>query len=510
MAENNIQGETNFRRPPVVVVLGHVDHGKTTLIDYIRKTKIAEKEAGGITQHIGAYQIEVSPSTGSGLKKLITFLDTPGHEAFSAIRSRGAKVADIAILVVAADEGVKPQTKEAVKHIQDAKIPMIVALNKIDRPQANPTMVKQQLLELGLLLEGWGGQIPVVEISAKTGKNVDELLELVLLASEFENLAADPSLNASGVVIESHLDKKRGYLATLLIQNGTLKTGQFIVSRRTLAKIKMMEDFSRKIIVEAGPSEPVLTLGWSESPEVGENFYAAQTKEEAEKLINTAKPDPADIFIKETGPQKENKKIINIVFKADTRSSLEAINEAIKNIVTEEVGYNVLGYGVGNIKDNDVKTVAPTHGVVYGFYVEVENSTRRLAEKEKIKIKTFDIIYKLVEELRSDLSELLEPEIKRNFLGKVKVLKLFKKGANYQIVGGRVNQGFAKRGALIDVLRNSVKIVSGRLAQLQHEKAEAEEVKEGLECGIRFEGPPEIQEGDALEIYEEEKIRKSI
>lgn len=486
----------------MVVVLGHVDHGKTTLIDYIRKTKVAEKEAGGITQHIGAYQINHNG-------KILTFLDTPGHEAFSAIRSRGAKIADIAILVVAADEGVKPQTKEAVNHIQEAKIPMIVALNKIDRPQSNPTMVKQQLLELGLLLEGWGGQIPVVEISAKTGKNVDELLELVILASELENLAADPETNASGVVIESHLDKKRGHLATLLIQNGTLKTGQFIASGRVLAKIKLMEDFSGKTIEKAEPSEPVLTLGWSESPEVGENFYAAPTKEEAEKFISLAKPK-MEIFIKELGPQKENKKNLNVVFKADTKSSLEAISETIKNIVSEEVGYNVLSYGVGNIKDNDIKTVAPTHGVVYGFYVEAENSAKRLAEKEKVKIKTSDIIYELVEELRKDLSELLEPEIKRNFLGKVRVLKLFKKGGNYQIVGGRVLQGYAKRGVLIDVLRNNVKIVSGRLGQLQHEKAETEEVKEGLECGIRFEGPPEIQENDVLEIYEQEVIKKSI
>ncbi len=495
-----------FKRPPIVVVLGHVDHGKTTLIDYLRKTKIAEKEAGGITQHIGAYQIETNG-------KFITFLDTPGHEAFSAIRSRGAKVADIAILIVASDEGIKPQTKEAIKHIQEAKIQVIVALNKIDKPQANPAMIKQQLAEEGILFEGWGGQVPAIEISAKTGKGVDELLELVLLTAELENLESNPDKPAEGVVIESHLDKKRGCVATLLIQDGTLKMDDYVVSGRNLAKLKMMEDFSGKTVSEAGPSEPVLTLGWNQSPNVGEKFQAVKTKEETDELLNQANQIPAPgtpLFIKESGPQKDNKKILNLVFKADTQSSLEAVGEAVKNIFSEEVNYNVLSYGVGNIKDNDIKTVSPSGGAVYGFYVEIENSAKRLAEKEKIRIKTFDIIYELVEELRKDLSNLLEPEIRRTVLGKLKVLKIFKKGAGHQVVGGKIISGLARRGALIDVLRNNVKIVSGRLAQLQHNKVDVEEVKEGLEAGIKFDGPAEIQEGDLLEIYEEEKIKRNI
>lgn len=503
MATENAKTEDIIRRPPIVVVLGHVDHGKTTLIDYIRKTKVAEKEAGGITQHIGAYQIEHGG-------KLITFLDTPGHEAFSAIRSRGAKVADIAVLVVAADDGVKPQTKEAIRHIQVAKIPFIVGLNKIDKAQANPAMVKQQLAEEGVFLEGWGGQISVAEISAKSGKGVDELLELLLLTAELENLDSNPSQLAKGVVIESHLDKKRGFLATLLVQDGTLKIGDLVVSGRVMAKLKMLENFAGKKIEEAGPSEPVLTLGWSQSPEVGENFQAAGTKEEAEELLNRAPIAEAPLFLKESGPKKENKKILNMVFKADTQSSLEAISESIKNIGTEEVGYNVVGYGIGNIKDTDIQTAANGQGTVYGFYVETEDSAKRLAEKEKVTVKTFKIIYELIEELRKDLSELLEPEIKRTVLGKVRVLKTFKKGANHQIVGGKVVSGFAKRGAMIDVWRNDVKIVSGRLSQLQHNKTDVDEVKEGLEAGIKFEGPAEIQEGDTLEIYEEEKIRRNI
>ncbi len=516
MEETNIKTNSSAKRPPIVVVLGHVDHGKTKILDYIRKTKIAEKEAGGITQHIGAYQVE-HPSISSGQVKKITFLDTPGHEAFSAIRRRGAKVADIAILVIAADDGVKPQTKEAIKHIQNAKIPFIAALNKIDKEEARPAMIKQQLAEAGVFLEGYGGQIPAVETSAKNGKGIDELLELILLTAEFENLEADPNQKAKGIVIESHLDSRRGCVATLLVQEGTLKIGDCIVSGGTFAKIKMMEDFTGKNIKEALPSQPVLTLGWSQGPDVGQEFKAVEDKKEAQEAAKQALVVEPPLFLKEENPEADashrygaGKKIMNLVFKADTHSSLEAISESIKNIGTEEVGYNVVSYGIGNIKDNDVQTAANGQGFIYGFHVETEDSARRLAEKEKVAIKTFKVIYELIEELRKELSELLEPEIKIIPLGKVKILKLFKSGANYQIVGGKVVSGYAKRGALIDVLRNKAKMISGRLGQLQHNKADVEEVKEGLECGIKFEGPAEIQERDILEIYQEEKIRRSI
>jgi len=502
--ENSKKMESNqITRPPVVVVLGHVDHGKTRLLDTIRKTNVAGKEAGGITQHIGAYQIKYNG-------KIITFLDTPGHEAFSAIRSRGAKVADIAILVVAADEGVKPQTKEAIKHIKNAGIPFIVAINKIDKEGANPNMVKQQLAEAEVFVEGWGGQVSVVEIAAKFGKNIDELLELILLTAEMEELKADLNKNAEGVIIESHLDSKRGFVATLLIQDGTLMRGDYIVSGGTYMRVKSIEDFMGKIIDKGIPSQPVLTLGWSESPDVGEKFLAVKDKKEAENLAEQALRVEQPLFIKQTGPVKDNKEILNVVFKADTRGSLEALSEAVKYIDHEEVGYNVVGYGIGNINDNDIKTLAANKGIIYGFCVGVEDSAKVLAEKEGIKIKIFPVIYELIEELKRDLSELLEPEIKRTVLGKIKVLRLFKKDQNYQIVGGKVTFGTVKKGALIDVLRGDVKIISGRLAQLQHNKVDVEEVKEGLECGVRFEGTPEIQEGDILEVYEEEKIKRNI
>lgn len=500
--EKNQKIDYKKPRPPIVVILGHIDHGKTTLIDYIRKTKVAEKEAGGITQHIGAYQIEHHG-------KIITFLDTPGHEAFSAIRSRGAKVADIAILVVAADEGVKTQTKEAVKHIQEAKIPFIVAINKIDKETANQNMVKKQLVDLGILLEEWGGKIPSISISAKTGKNVDHLLDLIILIAEIEELKAEEDKNAQGVIIESHLDQRRGFVATLLVQEGTLNLNDYVVSGGIFAKIKAMEDFKGENITKALPSQPVLTLGWLNSPDVGEKFLATKDREEAEKLSAQNLKIEQPLFIKEFGPQEEIKKILNIIFKADTKGSLEAISEAIKEIRHDEVGYNVVGYGIGDINSKDVKTLTQG-GVIYGFYVGVDESIKKLADKEKVSIKTSRVIYELVEELRKDLSNLLEPEIKREVFGKVKVLKLFKKTANSQIVGGKVISGYAKRGAMIDVFRDDAKIISGRLAQLQHNKVEVEEVKEGLECGIRFEGSPLIEEGNILEIYEEKKIKRSL
>lgn len=512
--EMNNQNQKIESRPPIVVVLGHVDHGKTKILDYIRKTKVAEKEAGGITQHIGAYQVEV-PFKKEGdsnhfQNRKITFLDTPGHEAFLAIRSRGAQIADIAILVVAADEGVKPQTKEAFNHIKEAKIPFIVAINKIDKEGANPNMVKQQLAEIGVLVEGWGGQIPVVETSAKTGRGIDELLELILLSAELEGLKASQNKKAKGVIIESHLDPKRGFVATLIIQDGTLKLNDYVVSGSTWAKIKLMENFLGENVIKALPSSPVLTLGWTESPEIGEKFQAVDSKEEAEKIAKETLKIKKPLFLKEFGAEKENKKLLDIVFKADTFSSLEAIDEAIKNIKSEEVGYNVIGYGIGNINENDLKMIIPTNGIVYGFYVGLEDLAKRLAEKEKVRAKTFKVIYELVEELKRDLSELLEPEIKRTVLGKVKILKTFKKGVNFQIVGGKVIFGLVKRGFLVDVFRDNVKILSGRLSQLQHNKVDVEEVKEGLECGMKFEGLPQIQEGDILEIYQEEKIKRSI
>ena len=488
-------------RPPIVVIVGHIDHGKTTLIDFIRKSKIAEKESGGITQHIGAYQVEHQ-------NRIITFLDTPGHEAFSAIRARGSKVADIAIVVVSADEGVKAQTKEAIGHVKDANIPFIVAINKMDKPEANPNKVRQELTEIGVLLEGWGGQTPVVEISAKTGKNVEELLEMVLLIADMENYKSSSCGPAQGIVIESHLDNRRGFVATLLVQSGTLKINDCVSTGRTFARIKMMESFTGQNVQSATPSQPVLTLGWNEAPELGEQFNVASCLSEAEKNAKQNTNNIQPLFVRDTNDK--DKKTLNIIIKADVRSSLEAIDHCIKGIKHDEVNYRVLSHGVGNVTEADIKTASTSKAIIYGFHVETETSAKKLAEKLNIKTKNIQIIYDLIEELRKDMSYLLSPEIKRTTLGKMQVLVLFKKSTNYQIVGARVISGLIKRGCLIDAIRGGAVIASGRLTQLQENKNDIPEARERMEVGIKFEGTPIINEKDVLEAYEEEKIRRNI
>ncbi len=496
-------------RPPVVVVLGHVDHGKTKLLDTIRKTKVAEGESGGITQHIGAYQTNVNG-------KVITFLDTPGHEAFTAIRSRGAKVADIAILVVAADESVKPQTKEAIRIIKEEKIPFIVALNKIDKEGANVQKVKQDLATEDVLVEDWGGKVPVIEISAKAGRNIDALLDMILLVAELEELNEDLSSPARGIIIESNLDKRRGYVATALVSKGVLNLGDFIVVGTVVGKVKSMEDFLGEAMVGAKPSQPVLITGWPTAPDIGKEFVVAPDKDEATRIaegnVNLA---PLFSFFKgsvETGD--ENKKFLNLVFKSDVSSSLEAIEASLKAIKSQEIGYRVISYDIGNISEADVKTAIASKCQVVGFRVGTEESAKKLADKEGVKVSNFEIIYELIEYVRNEMSELLGAEIKKNPLGKLKVLATFKKDARAQIFGGRVMSGKVARGAMGDVTRNGLVVVSGRIGQLQNNKVDMPEVKEGLEAGIRFDAItkdfPEVKVGDILDIYEEEKIKRSI
>lgn len=492
-----------------MVVLGHVDHGKTKLLDTIRKTKVAEGESGGITQHIGAYQTNVNG-------KIITFLDTPGHEAFTAIRSRGAKVADIAILVIAADESVKPQTKEAIRIIKEEKIPFIVALNKIDKEGASVQKVKQDLATEDVLVEDWGGKVPVIEISAKANKNIDALLDMILLVAELEELNEDLSSPAQGVIIESNLDKRRGYVATALVNKGILSVGDFIVVGTVVGKVKSMEDFMGKAITQAKPSQPVLITGWPTAPDIGKEFNVAPSKNEAtqiaEKNVNLA---PLFSFFKgsvETGD--ENKKFLNLVFKSDVSSSLEAIEASLKAIKSIEIGYRVISYDIGNISEADVKTAIASKCQVIGFRVGTEESAKKLADKEGVKISNFDIIYELIEYVRNEMSELLGAEVKKNPLGKLKVLAVFKKDARAQIFGGRVMSGKVARGAMGDVTRNGAVVVSGKIGQLQHNKEDMPEVKEGLEAGIRFDAVTkdfaDVKVGDILDIYEEERIKRSI
>ncbi len=510
MSENKESKSYSEARPPIVVVLGHVDHGKTKILDYIKKTKVAESEAGGITQHVGAYQVEYNG-------KIITFLDTPGHEAFSAIRSRGAKVADIAILVVAADESVKPQTKEAIKIIEEAKIPAIVAINKIDKENANPQKVKQDLAENNILVEEWSGKVPAVEVSAKTGQGIDALLEMILLVAEMEEFKSDDSVS-SAVVIDSRLDNRKGYVATLLIQSGQFKVNDWIVVGGEVARIKSMEDFLGHNISSAGPSQPVVVLGWMATPVLGETVLVALSRDEAMKLAkeksNFAKPA---IFVQETGPKKNNDKILNIIVKADVYSSLEAIDQILKTINSEEVGYRVVDYAIGNIGEGDIKKAVATKAVIVGFHAPLAGNLKQLAEREAVSVESFDIIYELVESVKKKMADLLDPEINRIVLGKLKVLALFKKDTKTQVVGGKVISGKIKRGAIVDVLRNNTLLATGKLGQLQHQKADVEEVAEGLEAGLRVDFLGQsltpnmyIRESDVLEVYEEEKIKKSL
>lgn len=498
-------------RPPVVVVLGHVDHGKTKLLDTIRKTNIAEGESGGITQHIGAYQAQANG-------KLITFLDTPGHEAFAAIRSRGVKVADIAILVVAADESVKPQTKEAIRIIQEEKIPCIVAINKIDKEGANPQKVRQDLATENILVEDWGGQVPVIEISARDGKNLDALLEMILLVAEVAELTENLTLPAEGVIIESNLDKRRGYVATALVKKGILRVGDYIVVGRTAGKVKSMEDFMGTMIKEARPSQPVLLTGWSQAPDIGKPFTTTDSKSDAEKLTEASVDlAPLLLFLREpmpaTSPMAGKKKVFNVIFKSDVSSSLEAIDSSLKAIRSDEVGLNVLDYGIGNIGETDVKMAAGSKATILGFRVGTENSAKKMAEKEGITLATFDIIYELIEAVRTAMGGMLEAEVKRNPLGKLRVLALFKKDGRSQILGGKVISGKIARGAFVDVIRGTGSVKLGKLTQLQHNKEDVQEVREGLECGMRIdisESSQEIKEQDVLEVYEEEKITRSL
>lgn len=494
-----------LERPPIVVVLGHVDHGKTLLLDYIRKTNVAEKESGGITQHIGAYQIKHHD-------KLITFIDTPGHEAFSQMRSRGAKVADIAILVVAAEEGVKPQTKEVIAHIKKYKIPVIVAINKTDKPTANPGKVIGELAKEGIVVEAQGGKIPSVNISAKTGQKVDELLEVLLLVAELEELKADFKKPASGVVIESYLDSQRGPTATLLIQDGTLKKGDIILCGDSYGRVRVLEDFQGNSIEEALSSTPAVVLGLNQVPTVGEKFSIEENEESAFAKATADKEAKKKLSVEVRQQPTEGVKTLNLILKADVKGSLEAIEGALRNIESEQenIRINILKSEVGDISESDVKLAYSTGSTIIGFRVKLPDFIFELAERQGVRIKTFEIVYELVEEVRRGMVRLLEPEIIRENLGELRVIAIFRKEKSRMIVGGKVISGKVENKALINVIRNEEKVGKGRIVQLQCNKRDVPEVEKGKEAGILFEGEPIIEEGDVLEIYKEEKRQREL
>jgi len=486
--------ENLISRAPIVVVLGHVDSGKTSILDAVRKTHVAEKETGGITQHVGAYEVELQG-------KKITFIDTPGHEAFSAMRARGAKVADIAILVVDGVAGVQDQTKEAITHIKKAGIPMIIAINKIDRPEADPEKIKRELAKENILVESIGGKVPSVEVSAKTGKRIGDLLELILLVAEIENLKGDISKPGEGVVIESYLDSHRGPTATLLLRDGILKPGEIVGTFSTFGKIKMLENFQGKKIEIAYPSMPVISIGFEDVPRVGERFKVFGTIEEAQNNIpKVEKEEKREVFL-----ITPDKKVLNLILKTDVLGSIEPIENVLKGLPQEKVILRILKAEVGDINESDFKLAQSAKAKILGFRVKITPVAKSLAEREKIKILTFEIIYDFVQTIRGLMEKILEPEIVRIDLAKLKTLLIFWTEGSRQIVGAKVLEGEVKKGTKIEVIRGEEKVGQGKLINLQINKKDVEKAIRGQECGILYEGDAKIQEGDILVIFTKEK-----
>ncbi len=503
--------ETLVNRAPIVVVMGHVDHGKTKLLDAIRKTDVVGGEAGGITQHIGAYQV-------TRQNRLITFIDTPGHEAFTAMRSRGAKVADVAILVVAANEGVKPQTIEALKIAQEADIPILVAVNKIDLPDANPEKVKQELAKYNLMTEEWGGKTIFVEISAKFNKNIEAVLENVLLLADMnqDRLKANPAGEFVGSVIESHVDSGAGPVATVLVRNGTLRVGDYLVISGVLyGKIRGMKNYRGRELQVAGPAVPARILGLKVAPKVGDVLEAVDDPKKAKKS-KTYRMQQEETFIKqklvEENGDQDSADItkLNIILRTDVLGSQEAIIESLKKFETADIKIDIVSKGLGRITENDVLSAESTGAMLLGFNVLPSQQAERLAQDKKVAIQTYKIIYELIDAVKKGLRQLIKPKVIRRDLGKVTVLAIFKKTNDLQVVGGKVKDGRIEPGAKVAVLRQEAFITSGKITGLQVGKQEVKDCVKGQECGIKFVGQPLIEVGDVLDVYQEEEKYKKI
>ncbi|UKI28459.1 MAG: translation initiation factor IF-2 [Clostridium sp.] len=495
-------------RPPVITVMGHVDHGKTTLLDYIRKSHVAAGEAGGITQAIGAYQIDYNGSK-------ITFIDTPGHAAFTAMRARGASVTDIVIIVVAADDGVMPQTKEAVEHAISAGVPIVVAVNKMDKPDANPDKIMQEMAELNLTPEAWGGNIPFVNISAVTGFGIDSLLDTVLAIAEVSELKANPNRYAIGTVIESRVDKALGSVASLLIQNGTLRLGDPIVAGTVYGRIRTLKNDQGVNIISAGPSTPVEITGLNGSPAAGDKFMAFESEKEAKEIAEKREIEAKnqkqkkevvsfdDLFNKIKGGAKE----IKVVLKCDVRGSEEAVKSALEKLSTDEVKIKVIRSGIGGITESDVILANASDAVVIGFNVVPSNITKDVAKEYGVEIRLYQIIYKLVEEMELAMKGMLDPEYEEKVLGTASIKRMFKFSKVGSIAGCIVTSGIIKNKAQVRVIRDGVIIYDGVIASLQREKDTVKEVKNGLECGITIVNFNDLKEGDIFEVYENVEVK---
>jgi len=490
-------------RPPVVTILGHVDHGKTSLLDAIRQTEVAAGEAGGITQHIGAYQVEKKG-------RLITFLDTPGHAAFTQMRARGAQGADIVVLVVAADDGVMPQTREAIAHAKAARVPLMVALNKVDKANANPDRVKQQLAELELVPDDWGGNTMVVPVSAKQKQGIDDLLEGILLVADSNVIKANPGGKVIGTVIEAELDKSKGVMATLLVQNGTLESGDIVVAGTAYGKLRAITDYKGKPIKKAGPSTPVAVMGLSGMPSAGDIFQVVASEKEARSIVaersdaaktlsqTKKKVSLEDLF---ANVQAGEARGLNLIIKADVQGSLDPIVTELNKLGQGEIGLHILHAETGNIGNNDVMLAAASKAIIIGFNVQADVDGRRLAEKEGVDIRLYEIIYRMTEDIEKALNGMLEPELVEKVIGRAQVLQVFAASKFGRVAGCKVTDGELRRGAKVRLYRGVDIIYEGDLSSLRHEKDDVKEIRQGFECGVGFKSFNDITSGDQLVCY---------
>jgi translation initiation factor IF-2 len=501
-------------RAPIVTIMGHVDHGKTSLLDFIRESKVTAGEAGGITQHIGAYDV----MTESGKK--VAFLDTPGHEAFTAMRARGAKITDVAIIVVAADDAVMPQTKEAINHAQVAGVPMVIAINKVDKPNANPDKIKEQLSAINILVEDWGGKYQCQEVSAKTGAGIEDLLEKVLLEAEVLELKANANKSAVGTVVEAELDKGRGYVTTIMVQAGTLKVGDVVLAGAHYGKVKAMFDYKGQKVSEAGPSTPVLMLGLDGAPQAGDRFNVMESDREARDIANKREQIQREqsmrtkkhITLDEIGRRLAigSFKELNVIIKGDVDGSIEALSDSLLKLSTEEIQVNIIHKAVGPISESDVLLASASDAIILGFQVRPSQNARRLADNEEIEIRLYSIIYDAINELKDAMEGMLAPTTEEVITGNIEVREIFKISKIGTVAGCMVTDGYVKRNNKIRLIREGIVKYEGEIDQLKRFKDDVQEVKKGYECGISIKGYNDIVEGDVIEGFEEREVKRTL
>ena len=514
MDEEEDSEENLTQRPPIVTVMGHVDHGKTSLLDYIRNANVIAGEAGGITQHIGAYNVVLDDG------RRITFLDTPGHEAFTAMRARGAKVTDIAIIIVAADDNVMPQTVEAINHASAAGVPIVFAINKIDKPNANPDKIKEELANMNYLVEEWGGKYQSQDISAKKGTGVKELMEKVLLEAEMLDLKANPNRRATGSIIESALDKGRGYVATVLVENGTLHTGDVVLAGTHFGRVKAMFNERNARIKEAGPSAPVLILGLNGAPTAGDQFKVLSSEQEAREIANKREQLQREqglrthklLTLDDIGRRIAigNFQELNIIVKGDVDGSIEALSDSLIKLSTDEIQVNVLHKAVGQISESDITLAAASNAIIVGFQVRPSIAARKLAEKEGVDIRLYSIIYDAIEEVKAAMEGMLSPEIKEEVTATVEVRETFHISKVGTVAGGIVKEGKIKRTNKVRLIRDGIVIYTGELGSLKRFKDDVKEVATGYECGLNLANYNDIKVGDLIEAYEEVEVKKTL